>query len=599
MGTGFFVGCTSNTGDNNKNLAVSYSVMSGTDINIMNNAYEEYDTLKEDLSYAEARQLLLEKLNNETTGVEKAELGVDGYTIFVTYSDGDFGGIDTFEPNESSSPPSGTSFSALNGGYNNVNNYKNEISFDTFAESTKKITAGSKKVLILGPCYYDYDTEPFEESVDYFKDHNWADEDIVMKVVDGRSWDANYGNLKPDDFFDLSDYGIILYTGHGGVHCYENFNEDNIYLQFCFITNDSYAVYPYLKTWKDDDKLMVLEERTKYEGGKEIDWYRTAVRADALREKLGTLPGSYMHLSTCFGAHFSKVFLDHGAKMFLGWTWKANGDYADGNMMNLNRLMLEDNCNLYGAYMDDTIIRSEDFFDNYFNIYSSGDSEAEAKNFYFPAWVDLTVTGIPSGTSYIKSSVYDSSHSLIGGVQDIVNYGASQIKCENLQAILAPATEEVTVEVKALSSIGSELSSGEQNLALDAGSNSLQITLHPSYNSYRWCLCGGEDPNTTIDTDVSVEIYVNGIYVDSKVESPGHFFWFFNALPGQTLRIDAADFPITNRSYFLGPIWLHSCSTDFKMQLTSYMDFGTCTEYPPPSMTIYYDHNFTIPEIYH
>jgi hypothetical protein len=478
ISTGLLAGCTSNTGDNNNNNAAAGSpVMSGTDISIMNNAYDEYELLKETLSYAEARQQLLEKLNNETQGVEKAELGLDGYTIFVTYSDGDFAGVDTFEPNESSSPSSGTSFSVLNGGYTNGHKYKNEISFDTFAESNKKITTGSKKVLILGPCYYDFNTEPYEESIDYLKDHGWTDDDIVMKVVDRKSGsyiDNNYDNLKPDDFFDLSDYGIILYTGHGGVNVYANFNEDNIYLQFCFITNDSYAKYPYLKTWKDDKKLLLIKEHTEHDGDKEIDWYRTALRADVLREKLDTLPNSYMHLSTCFGARFNKVFLDHGAKMFLGWTLKVNGDIADANMLNLNKLMLGNNC-LYDAFMNDLVTKIDVWSDIYFDIYS--DEDADASNFYFPAWVDLTVTGIPSGTSYIKSSLYDSSSSLIGETTDTVGSSATQINCVNFKDVLAPATEEVTVEVKAFGSSGSELSSGEQTFTLDAGSNSLQIAL--------------------------------------------------------------------------------------------------------------------------
>ncbi|MFH1101871.1 MAG: hypothetical protein V1726_07540 [Methanobacteriota archaeon] len=487
ISTGLLTGCTSNENSN-----VRYPVLSTTDSQILKAAYTEYESYKQTASYEEARNQLLETLNNNTEGVELAELGIDGYTIFITFSDGDFAGVNTFEPDEfplNASELNTNLFSLFNEGassqssdYNVHTNILDGISFDAFAESNKKSIPESKKVLILGPCYYDFNTEPFEDSVEYFKDHGWTDDDIILKVVDDKrdSYGVNYSNLQPEDFFDLEDYGIVIYTGHGGTNIYRNFNEDNIYLQFCFITNDTYNTYPDFKTWKDEKKILVYKCDTQLEGDESVDWYTTALRADVLKEKINSLPSSYVHLSTCYGAYFEDVFLSNNAAMFLGWTDKANGDIADENMLKLNTLLVGNNACLYDAYMDDTITKVVDWPYNEFNIYSKGNWVTEASQYYFPAWLNLIVTGIPSGTSSIHSSLYDSTNTLLGEAVDTVGASITQIECENLKNILTPPGEETTVEIKAYSSGGQELATGQKTITVHTGRNTLQIALTQS-----------------------------------------------------------------------------------------------------------------------
>lgn len=596
------VGFNESNKSNDNNATGYYAVLSTTDKNILDSAYDEYEALKQTFSIGEAREQLIEKLNNETDGVEIVELGLDGYTIFLTFSDGDFAAVDTYEPDEEYSSTSGYSnlFSSLNNEQISQSSYDRsplkhenhvDISFSTYAEVNTKIIPGSKKVLILGPAYYDFNTEPFEQSIQYFKDHGWTDDDIVMKVVDKRnSFDVNYGNLKPEDFFDLEDYGIILYTGHGGVKIYNNYEEDNIYLQFCFITNDTYNTYPDFKTWKDEKKLLISKCDEQREGDEWVDWYTTSIRADVLREKLNTLPSSYMHLSACYGAHFNKVFLDHGAKMFLGWTWKADGDIADGNMLNLNRLLLENTYNLYNAYMDDNIVRSQEFFDNYFNIYSDGDIETNAKNFYFPAWVDLTIIGIPGGISTIETSLYDSSNTLITKVQNDVGIGTTQIVVDELAEILLAPTENVRVEVSAYDGSNTEVASGQTTTTLDAGKNSMNIAL----GNYAWALSGSaEDPRAPIDSTNEVA----RLNEEPVFEFEG-CYPSFGAVPGDSLRI----FYITTRYYgycdHMGPIWLHCLNNGYTIQLTEYLDLGCYYDETPQVGVILYDQTFTIPEPY-
>ncbi len=55
--------------------------------------------------------------------------------------------------------------------------------------------------------------------------------------MDGNKWKNTVrgGNIIPEDYFNLEDYGIILFDGHGSDD--KNHDEDNLYLQFCFVSN--------------------------------------------------------------------------------------------------------------------------------------------------------------------------------------------------------------------------------------------------------------------------------------------------------------------------------------------------------------------------
>ena len=102
IGAELFMGCTTNkqNSNGNQNVPVSYPVFSAVDSDILNTAYEDYDVLRNSMNASDARVALLDTLNNETVGVKEADLGLDGSTIFVTFSDGDFAMVDTFELDE-------------------------------------------------------------------------------------------------------------------------------------------------------------------------------------------------------------------------------------------------------------------------------------------------------------------------------------------------------------------------------------------------------------------------------------------------------------------------------------------------------------------
>jgi hypothetical protein len=555
--TGFLTGCTS---DNTPNNIVATPLLSSVDSTILRNAYTDYEVLRQNVSAQEARQQLLDTLNNKT-GVEKVELGVDNYTIFVTCSDGEFVAVDTFELDEE--PSQGIGFSGLTYGKSSDDSYLRDhtlifdgyppestgysprdypgkIKYDVTAGSNDKTTCASKKVLVLGPCLWEFPTKPTDDCIEMFKEHGWADEDMTVKLITTVPWSEKFDctKLVPDDFFDLEEYGIILFVGHGDAHVYKNYNDSNIYLQFCYFTAESFTLYPQLNKLKNDQKIIVIDE---YKGGDENSShviYRTLIRADLLREKMSTLPSSYVYFASCYGGFFGQLFLEKGAKMVLGWNNMVLGNIADANMENLVGILLENGSSVYDAYADHAIIKSyssadphhpnrglipayqgDEFYNFtytyrpnvFFNIYPDPNVSEIPGLFYFPAWIDnLNITNIPDeATSVSVTLSYGADNSL---KLDTYPVSSDTFKITNLNDVMFPANQTLSIQVKALDASKQELTDGQSTLTLSAGANSEQINLtekkgteeseYVEYNSY--------GTNVTINFTVSSNKWETG-----------------------------------------------------------------------------------------
>lgn len=526
ISAGFLTGCTSNDTNTNENIPVSYPVLSTTDGDILNAAYDEYEALKQNLSYEEARLQLLEKLNNET-GVEKAELGLDGYTIFVTYTDGDFAGINTFELDEEA--PQKIGFSSP--GYSDFseNDYlsKYTLQFDspsirtTNSQSKKyageaeyniiivgsegKTTCESKKVLILGPCYWEFPKEPTDNCINYFKQHGWTDEDISVKLV---TIDPYYDNtdcmtLIPNDYFDLEDYGIILFVGHGLGKVYDSYNETGMYLEFCYLNNASFANNPSLQKWKDQKQLLIVDTYKIGKGDSSQFIYRTAIRGDLLRSQMnGGLPSSFVYLATCYGGFFNKIFLDKGAKIVLGWDNLVKATYADGNMENIVKIMLENQSCVYSAYTDHAIVKGYCSWDPgnpfrgltpafneepqntrpnvNFDIFPDPSVDTISFSFYFPTWADIELTGIPDGTNNLRIRVYDKDSNLLIQGEKTVGSEETELEINYMADACFPPDETYTIEITAFDSSSQELATVETTVTFDVGRNNIQKQIQQS-----------------------------------------------------------------------------------------------------------------------
>jgi len=388
-------------------------------------------------------------LNTPTEGVEKAELGIDGYTIFITYKDGneaaidtynedDFTVVDTYEPGNQQTSVTGT----LNNGrlskavdlsasvFNLTSNFP-ELFKSTLAlvntgitglktptlatGSFSKSTSKSKKVLLLAPIgpegwHGEYFSTAPTDCANYFKTHGWTDSDITVKMNTSKDLPNNL-IVRPEDYYNLSDYGIILFFGHGFVR--ENYNNDNLYLQFANVTKKTYDNNVQQGLW-DPKQLLICDKNTSADG---TEWYCLFIRGDLLKQKLGKLPSSYVQLATCFGGYFSNIFIDDGAKIFLGWDNVADSKIADSNQSNMIKLMLDGSFSGYDAYQDISINKSLTAEETgwkalncRFNIYPSTDA---ASSYYLPGWINVNVTGlsqlsnIKKGASYISVTIFD------------------------------------------------------------------------------------------------------------------------------------------------------------------------------------------------
>jgi len=440
-------------------IGCSSEVMLGeADKEIILTASEEYGSLKETMSPDEAREALVEKLTTEYEGIESAVLGEDGYTIFIEFSDGDFAGIDTFDQSELSTQPSGYN-------YYPEHLLMPRIPQQSVSEETEeKIIPQTNKVLILCPeCYRGENVvkDP-QEFVNYFKEFGWTDEDIVVK----KTTTASSGEMVPEDLFNLGEYGIILFFAHGTV---ENADEGEIFIQCCNADDALFQNNPQYGEWKEQKKLIIVHSTLGNN-------FRLDIRLDLLTEKMDTLPSSYVHLATCYGGYFFKLFCEKGAKTFLGWDRPILWSTAGENQLDMLKLMLNNNYYALWAYSDDTIVRT---WENdhgsilaQFLIYPD-----DVKYFYLPAWVNLTVTGIPEGTSFIRTSVYDKDSNLLAEDDKEVLYGATQLQIEEVGGLMLAPTEEVRVEAQAFDSSNQELDSGQATTTLNAGANLLQVHL--------------------------------------------------------------------------------------------------------------------------
>jgi len=625
ISTGLFTGCTNNDG----NFSDNTPIISDNDLAVLRSAYNEYDMLRQSTSAKNARQQLIQKINTEYEGVENAHLGIDNYSIFIKYSAGGGAIVDTYESEESTNGTSGAGFMAAGG--NSYDDYlsKNTLCFggvseqpmesgytsgvgETF-ESThqlsfdaiqEKITPNKKKMLILSPSYYDsnFPTKPWNDTIDWFKAYGWTDDDIVIKVVDRdpATGVVRGGNILPEDYFSLDEYGIILFAGHGSAD--KNFNEDNLYLQFCFFSNktlqENSAIKQELTELYHENKIFFADEEKGFDGATPVYWLQTFIRADLLRENIDTtLPGSYIYLNTCYGGYFNRIFLDKGAKIFLGYEQEVHYSVSYGNMLAMNTLLLEKGYSVHTAFLDD-MIKSTSIYDPdpvYLHVYPNPNSDPTADNFYFPAWFDkITINGIPDEAYYIGVTLI-SGAGKISASKSYSVYSSNTLTIEDLADVFFIPGGTPTIQVKALDSSGKELASEMSTIEVSAGANLADITL----TGHAWRLTG-ENFGEVIFMSIgcSLDIYINNkLIITLQSNDVMYLGPKLYAEPGDTLRLVChCDWNMSWYHYhlYLHELWLHQYDQKSKIQLTDYLGFGYNDD-TIPNLAIPFDQTFTFP----
>ena len=186
--------------------------------------------------------------------------------------------------------------------------------FDTTSTSPPpNSTTKSTRVLILCPLTPYYGNGAPADIVAELKSYGWTNNNITVDMNTGENAPGNLV-VTPDDYFNLSQYGIILFFGHGDVRNGIDFSD--IYLQFCNMTEAQYKSNVQFINWKKYGQLIITNvDKTDNEN---TTIYSFMIRGDLLKQKIGQLPGSYVQMATCYGSYFNKIFLENGAKVCSG-----------------------------------------------------------------------------------------------------------------------------------------------------------------------------------------------------------------------------------------------------------------------------------------
>jgi|GEM_PF-2528612 len=538
ISSGVFTGCGKKT--------VLPPIFSAIDDQILQSAGAQYQALRASLSPEAARVSLVNNLNSRE-GVAKAHLGIDRYTIFIDYKDGDSAAVVTQEYDEE--PASGISYSPNSGWANGLNMCASPISFaanlldlakDHFTGNPATpgpgipITATSKKVLILSPIS---DLKGPQACQEFFLQNGWNPADITFKMSTGHSpntipaedkgititsqtttvttategsdYGINPGALlvKPEDFFNMGEYGVIIINAHGSYD--NNFNEDNIFLQCGQITKEALKSNDDYVRWKKAGKLKIAWCSETVISG---DAYHVLIRGDLLREQMSTLASPYVEMATCWGYTFNSIFIDKGAQRFLSWDNTVFNQEADSNQANMIEHMVGGK-SVEEAYQADNIttqysvtmgIFGTTYDDKGLEIVTSTPSTTDkpinpvvkynlrsytpGTSFYLPAWINLKVTvssqfaSLKPGTYGIDAYVLDNNSKNVAAA--VVGLTPGQTEAELILGDKRNPTDNYLLPGHYKISVGGNsteypavLSAGNIDVDLHCGANNIQIQL--------------------------------------------------------------------------------------------------------------------------
>ena len=574
VSTGVFTGCGKK--------GTTTPIFSEIDGQILTQAYTDYDNLRKTLSPDEAREQLIQNLSSQKE-VKEVHLGDDGYGIFISYEDGDRAIVDTYDlaempelTEQSSVLPEGnpasnllvgdlTKYSSLTAqqvifkyqAFQENSSFEEQVSGVSYAAAQDKICPTSKKVLILapiGPEQYDtpegtigrkVTTVP-TECANYLKAHGWTDSDITLKI--NTSW-GTPGNMavQPDDYMHISNYGLFLFFGHGYTDSYwstnANSTEDDIYLQFCCLFQETIEKNPQYLEWKKEHKIVVSRELST---SKET-WFSFFIRGDLLKQLLGELPSTYVQCATCYGSYLNTVFTDKGAKLFASWNYPIDYMQADSNQKNMLSLMIKNKLSAYDAFLDSTIrkmlfgkpVYLNEWWDDDDNLlpgatpykyshdtfFTLFPSDEAASSFYLPGWINLTVTGIPDGTTMITASILDENGKAIvdeNGIEVVqaqdVSTGQTEVKVELMSnSCFPPGQYKIKITAYDLQQSNSHVIINEHDATILCGANNVTFKMEKVVTPFKVWVTATEDSSPAI---TSMPVGPNKvIYIWTQVES--------------------------------------------------------------------------------
>jgi hypothetical protein len=514
-GIGGLVGGCGTSSDPLSNDNVSAAMLEA-DQAVLDNMTMNYAQARRTKSAMEARADLVTALQN-TAGVAEARLFKDGHTVFVKFTDGFSGGINTvegfgqkYEGYTTGIPATGaTSKAAKCVGNDLLRSPASDQAWKKVFKAGDKVKIPrSKKTLFMGAGHEDFsdlDTNAARTGVfDILKDvltgKGWSDGDVDIKY---NKAEDNYSTLRFEDFFNLKDYGIIIIFAHGSVDWNETepgnplspvekyyfiqvtgFDVFNSYHPMdshdAFVAQYGAGEFDLMDEMKKGRILLLHHVSTDPTAKHSVSYFY--MREDLWQERMnGDLPDSFVYLLSCYGWNGQDSFAARKAGNFLGWdnVVTTNPGVKAAEIL---YFMAGKNMSDLEGFNENGILKQ--------SVYLETDKDNKTMQYvanlhlwpdtgslYAPAWADVSTLNPPTGTRTVLVRVAYTDTTLPapnpGQVQDI----ASSVK--NF-VDLVPG-QEVTFSVQALDGTGKVLGETKMTTKLNAGKNTVALDFKMIY----------------------------------------------------------------------------------------------------------------------
>ena len=222
-------------------------------------------------------------------------------------------------------------------------------------------------------------------------------------------------------------------------------------------------------------------------------------------------------------------------------------------------------------------------------------SSVDPTTYYFPAWFNLKVPVIPTGTNRLQVGIFDNSKNGYVLEERTLTPGQTSVQINDFGGQCFPPGP-CNVSVTGFGVNDTTLLSEESQYILQVGKNDLLI----NSNKYQYTISGSQEPQTGINFTTqgvtALQITLNGGYLGG---SSGNWTGVlgFNAQPGDLLEIRVVGTTGDYRepgtfSTSLSPLWFTSWATGDQVKIS---DGGNFSQYFNGAETVVLDVKFTIP----
>jgi hypothetical protein len=311
-------------------------------------------------------------------------------------------------------------------------------------------------------------------------DSGWSDDAITLKY---NAESDGYQSLYFDDFFNLSEYGVIVVLAHGfyqhrpiDIHEIDSPEENFLYTQVRAGGTPTRLIGSY----EIDTAAEYIDERIVY--GVEIDPFKSTstgyfyMRHDLWFEHIGTLPNSLVFLLHCQRETGDFIFPPKNIGNYVSWDNPVSPTDALDSCWLIPYMAVGDK----SAYeiLQDMILPKTAHATGTLQLYPG-----ENDYLYLPAWIDIRLTSHPSDCTQVTIDISYDDHTVTPPDSDSLT--ESKDTLPHTFNGLIPG-KRLKISAKALDKTGNVIDLKETTLTLTTGKNTLEMAFPGTSISYRF-----------------------------------------------------------------------------------------------------------------